>query len=330
MLRQIASSSGGTFHRATSGGNEIDDVFKELASLEKTEFGVKQVTGFESRYQIPLAFGVLCFLVEVLLSERRGRVLRTLASFLGGRMKAGAAAVFLLCVIVPAAQAQTVRGHVKSGNKLYDKGQFGDAEAEYRKALEKDPTSAPGHFNLGDAHFKQDRYDEALRSYGSAAMNAKAPTDRSASYYNMGNTLFKANKYPEAIEAYKQALRNNPDDEDARYNLEVARNKLKQQQQQQKQQDQKQDKKQQQNQQQDQKDQQQNKQQDQQKNQDQQQQKQDQQQSQQDRTQQIQRKNQMNKEEAERMLEALKNNEKDLQKKLQKRQAVRIKVEKDW
>ena len=171
-----------------------------------------------------------------------------------------------------------------------------------------------------------------MREYGNSGVSMKSPEERAATYYNAGNSLYQSNKYQEAVDAYKQSLRLNPNDEDTRYNLQMARAKLTQQQQQKQQnKDQKQDQKkdqqkqnQQQNQQQDQK-------QDQQQNQkrDQQQQKQDE--AKQDQTRrQLQKKNQMPKQEADRILDAMRNNENDVQKKLRKREAVHMRVEKDW
>ena len=152
----------------------------------------------------------------------------------------------------------------------------------------------------------------------------KSPEERAATLYNAGNSLYQANKYQEAINAYKQSLRLNPNDEDTRYNLQMARAKLAQQQQQQKQQnkDQKQDQKKDQQKQ----DQQQNQQQNQKQNQ-----QQKQEEAKQDQTrQQLQKKNQMPKQEADRILDAMRNNEKEPQKNLRKREAVHVKVEKDW
>ncbi|OGU44900.1 MAG: hypothetical protein A3H45_13675 [Ignavibacteria bacterium RIFCSPLOWO2_02_FULL_55_14] len=319
MLQQIAAATGGTYHRASSGGSEMDKVFEEISKLEKTEFASKQVSGYESRYQIPLALAILFFLIEPLVSERRGRIL---AAF---RRLMPAAAVLAVFVLPNGAEAQTVRGHVKDGNKLYDRGKYADAEVEYRKAAEKDPTSPVTHFNLGDAHYKQDRFEEAVRSFSNSALNAESGTDKGAGFYNMGNAFARENRFDEAIEAYKRALRHNPDDEDARYNLSVVRNKKQQQQQQQQNQKNK-DKQQQQQQQQDQqgkdKKEQEQKQGQEQEN--------KQQQAQQDKTREAQRKNQMPKDEAERMLEAMRNNEKLIQKKLQKREGVKVRVERDW
>jgi Ca-activated chloride channel family protein len=313
MLRDIAVATGGTYRRATSAGNEIDDVFKEIASLEKTEFGVKQVAGFESRYQYPLALAILLLILEHIVSERRGRFVARLKQYLP------AFSLLAVVALFSPAKAQTVRSHISDGNKAYGKQNFADAEAAYKKALEKNPRSIEALFNLGNSYYKQQRFEEAGRQFGNSAIAMKNPLDRSKAFYNGGNALFKSNKFPESIEAYKQALRLNPDDDDARYNLEVARKRMHQQQ---KNQQQKQEKDRQ------------NKQQNQQQNQ-QQEQQQDQQQPQQakqDQTQQqqVQKKNQMPKQEADRILEALRNNEKEIQKNLRKREGVRVRVEKDW
>jgi tetratricopeptide (TPR) repeat protein len=317
MLQQIAAATGGSYHRATSGGNEIDDIFKELASLEKVEFGTKQVTGFETRYQYPLAFALFLLIVDLMLSERRGKLMARLKKLLPA-----AATSFLLMVVMQMSAAQTVRSHVSEGNRVYEKGRYSDAEAEYKKALEKDAKSKAAQFNLGNSYYKQQRFEEALREYGNSGVAMKSPEERATSYYNIGNSLYRANKYQEAIEAYKQSLRLNPNDEDTRYNLQMAREKLKQQQQQNK--DQKKDQKKDQQKQ----DQQQNPQD--QQNQQQQNQQQKQEQAKQDQTQQVQKKNQMPKQEADRILDAMRNNEKEVQKNLRKREAVRVKVEKDW
>ncbi len=321
MLQQIADATGGTYRRATSGGTEIDDVYKDLETIGKTEFGVKQISGFESRYQYPLALAILFLMVEVVMSERRGRLMTMLKKLI----PVGAILPVLVLLGTSRLTAQTVRSSVTDGNRLYDKGKFNDAEVEYKKALAKDPKSHAAQFNLGDALFKQQRFDEAMREYNNSAMATRDAEGKGASFYNLGNSFFRSNKLQESIEAYKQALRTNPDDDDARYNLQMALDRLKQQQQNKNQQkNQKDQQKQNQQQNQDQK-------QNQQQNQNQQQQQQPQnQQAKQDQTRQQQMKNQMPKEEADRILEALRNTEKQIQKELRKRPAAKVHVEKDW
>ena len=325
-LQQIALSTSGSYRCTTSGGNEIDDVYKELSALEKTEMGSLQVTGFEDQFHYPLVLAILLLVIEHLLSERRGKILLKLTRL----VPIARALPLILLVAGPVLHGQTVRSHVQSGNEAYDKAKYADAEAEYKKALELDPGSRVAQFNIGNAYYKQRRLDESQRSYNASIATSKNPTDQSMGYYNLGNAFFQSNKLQESIEAYKQALRLNPNDEDARYNYLLAKDRLKQQKQpqqsnQQKRDDQRQDKQGQQ--------QQDNNQQQERKNQQQQQPQPEQ--AKQDRTQQQQlqaqpQKNQMPKDEAERILEALRNSEKELQKQLRKRAAARVHIEKDW
>jgi Ca-activated chloride channel family protein len=213
--------------------------------------------------------------------------------------------------------AQKERSMIRSGNEDYKKRNFSEAETKYRKSLEANPYSFPGNYNLGNALYKQNKTDEAVRFYSGSAAIGKDKKAQSDAYYNLGNANLKAEKYQESINAYKQALKLNENDQDARYNLAYALTKMKQQQQQ-KQQQQK-DKKQ---------DQKKDQKQDQKKNQ--QQQKDQQKQQQQDQAKQ-QSQPKISKEDAERMLQALKNEEKNLQKKLAKRfDATTGNPEKDW
>ena len=306
-LQQIASATGGSYHRATSGGNEIDDIFKELGALQKVEFGSKQITGYESRYQYPLLFALLLLIAEFMISERRGTWANRLKRLIPGI----AAALLFVCLSTSIASAQTVRSHVKEGNTAYEKEHYDDAEAAYKKALEQNPKSKEAQFDLGNSYYKQQRFDDAIKQYGSAGTQMKTPQEKAMTAYDIGNALYRSEKYQDAVNAYRQALKMNPNDDDARYNLQMARLKLKQQQQQNKNQK-KNDKKDQQKQ-----------------NQQQQNQQNKNQQSQQDQTQ-AQKKNQMPKEEADRILDAMRNNEKDIQKNVRKREAVKVHVEKDW
>lgn len=325
-LQQISAATKGSYRRATSGGNEIDDVFKELSTLERVEFGVKQVTGFESMYQYPLAAAILMFLFELLLSERRGTLLTWL------RKLVPLPALFCLIAGLPStAGAQTHRALIGEGNEAFESGKFPDAEVEYKKALQEYPDSKVGQFNLGDAYYKQQRYDEAREAFSTFAATGEDSPQASKAFYNLGNTLFQAGKLEESIEAYKQALRFDPSDNDARHNLELARKKKKEEEKKDQDKDQKnkdqkndkQDKQQNQNQQK-------QDQQDQQDKQQQQQQPQDQQQQQQQPQPQKAQQNQIPKDQAERILEALRNSEKEIQKQIRKREGVRIKTEKDW
>lgn len=217
--------------------------------------------------------------------------------------------------------SQSLRRLVNEGVENYNEGNFADAEVNFKKGVEKSPESFEAKFNLGDAYFKQERFDEAIKSYQSAMASAIDDLEKARVHYNIGNSLLKSQKINESIEEYKKSLKLNPGDQEAKYNLSYALELLKNkddQQQQKNDKDQNKDKNEDQN-----KDQNQNKDQD----------KKDQQkdqQDQQDKKQQQQQPQKISKEEAERILEALKDNEKDLQKELRKIKGKRVKTDKDW
>lgn len=126
--------------------------------------------------------------------------------------------------------------YLRQGNKAFDKSRYAESEVYYKKALEANPASAAGSFNLGDALFQQKRYEKATSAFSEAAATAATPELKAQAMHNLGNSYFEAGKYRESIAAFKAALRVNPADEDTRYNLAVAQKKLEQQQQQQQQQ----------------------------------------------------------------------------------------------
>ena len=229
--------------------------------------------------------------------------------------------LILLILLIPITQSfsQSTRGLVNKGVDDYNDKKFSDAEVNFKKGSEKTPGNFEAKFNLGDAYYKQQRYDEAIKSFQSALANAKTDEEKAKIYHNVGNSLLKSQKIKESIGAYEESLKLNPNDQETKYNLSYALNMLKNQNQNKKQ-NQKNDKG---------KDQNKDKQkQNQQQKQD--QKKQDQQKQDQQQPQQNQKEQKISKAEAERILDALKNNEKDLQKQLRRVRGQKVKTEKDW
>jgi tetratricopeptide (TPR) repeat protein len=141
--------------------------------------------------------------------------------------------------------AQRESADVRRGNIAYKDSSYTDAEVHYRRGLDVNDQSFEGHFNLGDALFRQEKYPEALEQYAEAEKLLKA-NDKlqeeqlnsrlAATYHNIGNALYAQQQYDKAVAAYQQSLRHNPKDNDTRYNLVKAMQQLQQQQQQQNQQ----------------------------------------------------------------------------------------------
>ena len=110
---------------------------------------------------------------------------------------------------------------VYEGNSMVD-DDFVSAEKEYRKALSKAPSNAVGSYNLGHAYFNSGHYDEAMLRNLEASKNATSRSERHAAFHNIGNILMEKEMCKEAVEAFKNALRNDPADDESRYNLALA------------------------------------------------------------------------------------------------------------
>ena len=151
--------------------------------------------------------------------------------------------LFILFVILAAgASAQKIeRDYIRKGNRLFNDSVFVDAEVNYRKALEVNPKSTVSMYNLGNTLSQQQKFKDAMEQYVAAGKIEKDKMKLAHIYHNMG-VLFQAGKdYAQAVEAYKMSLRNNPKDDETRYNLALAQKMLKDQQQNQQNQDQNQD-----------------------------------------------------------------------------------------
>ena len=137
------------------------------------------------------------------------------------------------------------RNFIREGNKLFAEENYADAEIEYSKALQANPSSAIAAYNMGLALAKQaapgdstgiQQRADSLFNYAASITNDK--NLKSMAHYNMGNLAYENQQYNKAINDYKNALRAVPSDEDARYNLRMAQLKLQEQQQQQQNKDQ--------------------------------------------------------------------------------------------
>lgn len=111
---------------------------------------------------------------------------------------------------------------------------FVEAEARYRKAISKSGENTTAKYNMGNAYYRENSMDEAMIRYKQAGETAQTKAEKHRAHHNMGNVFMNNKAYDKAVEAYKEALRNNPSDEETRYNLALAKEMLEKQQEQQK------------------------------------------------------------------------------------------------
>lgn len=133
--------------------------------------------------------------------------------------------VFLMIGLTVSAQAD--RQHIRSGNKLFHQQNYAKAEAEYRKALECNAENPQAIYNLGCALLMQQRDSAAVVQFQKAGEHETNRQRRAKSYHNLGVICQTRRMYSEAIIAYKESLRNNPSDDETRYNLALCQRLLK-------------------------------------------------------------------------------------------------------
>lgn len=140
--------------------------------------------------------------------------------------------VLVIFILLSAnAFAQRAASYISKGNEYYLELQFDMAEAQFRQALDIDPKNAEARYNLANALMQQKKYKAAIEQYEAITTDNK--NLEAASHYNKGVSYSKQKDLPNSIEAYKAALRINPNDKEARENLQKALSELKKQQNQQ-------------------------------------------------------------------------------------------------
>lgn len=133
-----------------------------------------------------------------------------------------------LILVLFLVSAATVSGQsdektIRRGNRNYKSGNYDQAIARYREALEIRPNNAKAQFNLGDAYYAKQSYDTAYTEFQKAVEMSPDAKLKSDAVYNMGNCLLVQDKFYDAFNLYKVSLKLNPDNANALYNLEYCR-----------------------------------------------------------------------------------------------------------
>lgn len=136
--------------------------------------------------------------------------------------------IIALLFVTLASEAQ-VRKLIRKGNGEYDKGNYQQAEINFRQAQAVDSASGDISYNIGNSLYMQKKYQESLGAYQKSLHQEKNPMRSAMNLHNAGNAFFQMKNYKESVEAYKKALKINPTDSETRYNLALAQQKLKEQ-----------------------------------------------------------------------------------------------------
>ncbi|MBK8609872.1 MAG: VWA domain-containing protein [Chitinophagaceae bacterium] len=231
-LRKIAEKGNGLYQLFTNTDELVTTLDAQLGSMDQRTVTEDSLVNYKHYFPYFLFLALILLVIELFVSERARQTFTKSI----GLAKSGIVGVLLIagCLLPIASSAQTDKEFIKKGNEAYEKKDYEQAIANYQKVPEKAATNTTAQYNLGNALYRNKKNDEAVQAYELALSGAESKGDKSKAYYNKGVVLQNNKKIPDCIEAYKNALKLNPEDEDARQNLQKA---LQQQKEEQKKQD---------------------------------------------------------------------------------------------
>lgn len=227
-LREVAAAGDGLYVRAGNTEFGLNPVIDEIRTLQDKEFQSVVFEEYDEQYMYFFAIALFFLLLEFFLSDTRNR-----RKLFGGSGRTVAVLAALLVLSPAVLSAQSDRSEVRAGNRDFKKGQYREAEIEYKRALLKDSASVTARYNLGNALYKASSYNEAELYFKGLGDTLKNLSRSKASdyFHNSGNLALQQKKYQEAVEAFKESLRLEPDNFETKSNLAYAQKMLKNQQQ---------------------------------------------------------------------------------------------------
>ena len=134
--------------------------------------------------------------------------------------------IFLFTSTLIWSQTEASTNLIVEGNELHNQKEFIEAETKYRKSISLSPNQSDAFHNLGNTNYRIADYNAASQRFFQTQKNATSKDEKHSAFHNMGNVYMKQKDYPQAVEAYKNALRNNPLDDETRYNYALAKELL--------------------------------------------------------------------------------------------------------
>lgn len=211
-LQTIAANGNGNYQLFKNTEETVSMLARQLATMDQRAVTEDSLINYKSLSQIFLALALAFLILEMFISEMKTKKKNIVKI----------ATSMLLIFAGNAAWAQGEKTLIKEGNDAYKKADYPAATNSYAKVVQKNPANATAQYNLGSALYKSEKTEEAVAAYDRSLSLLTKPVDKSNAYYNKGVVLHNNKKIPECIIAYKEALKLDPNNEDARQNLQKA------------------------------------------------------------------------------------------------------------
>src|ERR1019366_5552052 len=228
-LSNLAKNGNGLYQLYSTTNEVANNIKNQLSGIGKeTTVSDSSFEAFKQYFQYFLAVALFLLVLEFFISEKK-KLNKKIAT-----------TQVIFFFMGSASFAQNAKTEIIKGNEAYKKSNYDAAENSYRDALKIADNNSTASYNLGNTMFRKDKTDEAVEAYDNTIQNTTDNVTKENAYYNKGVAYQKAKKLPECINAYENALMLNPNDEDARQNLQRALKEQKQQRDQENQKDKKQ------------------------------------------------------------------------------------------
>jgi len=227
-LEKVSQATGGKYVSASGAGDPLVMLYDAaIAPMEDRSLGTSRIKRYEHRYQWPLAIALLLLLAE---HGFIGNLLKWLVSRFRPAL---VVLVTMVALGMLPAEAEPVHKKVRVGNGLYEAGEYLEAHERYTDAQVDAPEMKELDFNVGDTLYKQGKYEESIAAYSRATESRRQEVEAGA-LYNIGNCKYILGEQQgsielmrEAVETYRQSLSIDPEDEDAKFNIEFVERRIK-------------------------------------------------------------------------------------------------------
>lgn len=218
-LIAMASRTGGAYYRATPGEAEASEIARSISESSPGAATAGTAQRYRNRYLYPLWAGFMLLLLEMVITERKGKISGTEPT--KTPMTAGAALGAILMLAAPANSA-TAEGELRAGNRLYKNEKYLEAIERYGRSAKRSPLDYRPIFNAGDALYRVDELDQAAETFEALARPENPADLRADALYNLGNVHVRKGDIPQAVASYRRSLAARPRDPDTLHNLAAA------------------------------------------------------------------------------------------------------------
>ncbi len=221
MCREIALAGDGAYIYVNNSSSAQESLAKYIDKLAKAHLETNVYSEFDEQFQGFLIIALVLLILDVLLLERENHIFKSWHLFKRISL------VLVVSVLALGAQAQSYRDYIRRGNRLFRDSVFDKAQVEYQKGYQRDSNSVQVLYDLSTSLLYQDQAEDAMKLLQKASQMERNPSRRAKIFHNMGVIMQGQKQFRQAIDCYKESLRNNPGDNETRYNMVLCQRQLK-------------------------------------------------------------------------------------------------------